>query len=243
MFNASKTLPQMLHSVVGQSYPNWKVILIDDVSDKYEQVECNGIIFGFRELMSRCSDDPNKINITWNSDGRGKRWETENVLYGVSICDDDDIIVRLDADDHISDMDALWILNEAYDKHGVDCLWTAHRWFDSERLTNISISGPLSNDDDPYQTQWKSSHMKTFRKRLLNGVNDLNFRDKDGEYIRRAGDQAIFLPVLHQSRSRGFLNVVMYSYRCEMKNETFESDDAKEQKLEAEFLRRRGFVE
>jgi hypothetical protein len=32
MYNASATLPRMLHSICGQSYENWKIILVDDVS-------------------------------------------------------------------------------------------------------------------------------------------------------------------------------------------------------------------
>ena len=105
-----------------------------------------------------------------------------------------------------------------------------------------NISGPMQDGADPYKHPWVSSHLKTFRKSLITNVPDENFRGPDGDYIKRAGDQAIYLPVLHNSKKRGFFPRVMYYYRIDMKPETFQSDDAKFQKSEGEFLRERGYV-
>ena len=243
MYNASKTLPRMLHSIVGQSYTNWRLILIDDISTHEEQVACNKIIFSMQELMSRSQASPNSISVTWNSDGRGKKWETENVLYGVSMCDDDDIVCRIDADDFLCDLDALRIMNEVYDTYKPDCLWTAHRWFDDKVVATHNISNYLPDTANPYHHPWVTSHLKSFRKCLINDVKDENFRGKTGDYIRRAGDQALYLPILHRANKRMYLPMVIYAYRCDMSAETFMSEDAKFQKKEAEFLRKRGFVE
>jgi DhnA family fructose-bisphosphate aldolase class Ia len=38
---------------------------------------------------------------------------------------------------------------------------------------------------------------------LINDVKDENFRGEDGNYVRRAGDQAIYLPVLSKTKKRG----------------------------------------
>jgi hypothetical protein len=98
-------------------------------------------------------------------------------------------------------------------------------------------------DADPYNFPWVSSHLKTFRKRLINDVNDINFRGEDGNYIRRAGDQAIYLPILFKTKKRGFVPRVFYHYTIDEKNgEVYQTDDAKFQKNEAEFLRHRGFT-
>jgi len=159
------------------------------------------------------------------------------------MCAYNDIICRLDADDFLCDLDALRIINDVYKQTGCDCLWTAHRWFDDRQVTMQNISGPLPPGADPYKTPWCSSHFKTFRKHLLNGVKDGNFRGKDGEYFKRIGDQALMLPALKNSKKYFYLPLVTYSYRCDMSPETFQTADAKFQHDEAVFLRQRGYIE
>lgn len=205
--------------------------MIDDVSDTLHKDKCDRIIDGFRRLGY-----DNAINIIQNDE---KRWEVANVLNGISMCHDDDIVVRIDADDWMCDLDALTIINQCYNETGCDALWTAHRWGFSDH----NISSHLPTNADPYKHPWVSSHMKTFRKHLLNDVKDVNFRGEDGGYVRRAGDQAIYLPVLHKAKNPVFLPRVMYHYTIDDRPETYQTPDAKFQKSEAEFLRSRGFVE
>jgi glycosyltransferase involved in cell wall biosynthesis len=229
MFNASKTLPRMLHSLCGQSYNNWHVVLIDDVSTQDDVQLCSGTLQVFYPLLG------DRVNVVWNKE---KQWEVANVLRGISTCKDDDIVCRLDADDWLTDLDALAFIDNAYRTHQLDCLWTAHRWGFSDK----NISGPMSPDADPYRHPWVSSHLKTFRKRLLNGVNDVNFRGEDGGYIRRAGDQAIYLPVLQNAHRRAYVPRVMYHYTIKDVPETYQTPDARFQRDEALFLRARGYI-
>ena len=239
MYNASQYVGQMLHSICGQSYDNWKVLLIDDCSSQDEIEKENWIITGFKTLLQRLGQDPEKIQVVWNSEGRGKQWEVSNVLYGVSMCDDNDIISRIDADDWLTDLDALKIINALYDHSGADALWTAHRW----GFTDRNISGPMPQAADPYSHPWVSSHFKTFKKVLLNGVPYQNFTNMNGELVKRAGDQAIYLPVLRNSKRRGFIPRVMYHYTIdEQGGQVYQSDDAKFQKSEADYIRTRGYV-
>lgn len=250
MFNASQYVGQMLYSVFGQSYDNWKVILIDDMSDAEHLKKAEDIVQGFiylgangfyaaqhvdevtsTERITRSS----KITLIKNT---SKKWEVANVLRGISECDDDDIICRIDADDWLTDLDALAYLNALYNQTGAEALWTAHRW----GYTDKNISGPMPPGSDVYKYPWVSSHLKTFRKRLINNVNDENFRNEDGEYVRRAGDQAIYLPVLHNTQKRGFVPRCMYHYNINDVPETYQTDDARFQRDEALFLRSRGYV-
>lgn len=232
MYNASDTLAQMLHSIVGQSYKDWRLILIDDVSTGDHALKQRETIKRFLDLDESLDE---RIDVVWNTE---KRWEVANVLHGISMCEDDDIVCRIDADDWLVDLDALTYLNAIYNTTGVDCLWTAHRW----AFTDKNISGPLPMGEDPYKHPWVSSHLKTFRKRLLNGVNDANYRGESGNYIRRAGDQAIYLPCLHNSQRRGFVPRVFYHYTIKDEPATYQTDDARFQRDEALFLRARGYV-
>jgi len=228
MFNAKNTLLRMLHSLAGQSYDNWRLILVDDVSDLDHRAACQKHINHFQ--------DNYRVETYWNDE---KKWEIANVLFGVSKCSDNDIICRIDADDYLVDLDALMYLNVLYESHGFEALWTAHRW----GFTDKNISGPMSPDANPYKHPWVSSHLKTFRKYLINQVPYENFLNQNNELVRRAGDQAIYLPVLSRTTRRVFVPRVMYHYNIDEKNgEIYQTDDAKFQKAEADFLRARGFV-
>jgi glycosyltransferase involved in cell wall biosynthesis len=233
MYNASETLPQMLHSICGQSYENWKLILVDDVSSNLHIEKCKNILKDFSTMLNGRYKE--KIDVIWNDE---KKWEVANVLLGISKCQDEDIVCRIDADDWLIDLDALAIINSAYEQLSCDALWTAHRWSFSDK----NISGPLPPDADVYSYAWVSSHLKTFRKNLINEVKDDNFRGEDGKYIKRAGDQAIYLPILHNAKSKLFLPRAMYHYTIKDVPETYQSDDAAFQRDEAFFLRKRGYV-
>jgi len=233
MYNASDTLSMMLHSLCGQSYDHWKLILIDDVSSQEHREKSEKICNEFKLLLNKKYSD-NIINV-WNVE---KKWEVANVLHGLSFCNENDIVCRIDADDWLTDTDSLAIIDSAYQQTGCDILWTAHRWGFSDK----NISGPMSQDSNPYKHPWVSSHLKTFRKKLLNDVKDENYRGEDGNYIRRAGDQAIYLPALHNSKKRIFLPRVMYHYTINDVPETYQTNDAIFQRDEAVFLRNRGYV-
>lgn len=229
MYNAAETLEKTLHSLYGQSYSNWQLILIDDVSDENHVFECKRLLNLFEQIK------PGHVITSFNSE---KRWEVANVLQGIKMCSENDIVCRIDADDWLTDLDALMIINTYYEQTGCDALWTAHRWSFSDK----NISGPMSDNADPYKHPWVSSHLKTFRKSLLTEVNDINFRGEDGNYIKRAGDQAIYLPALYNSKKRLFLPRVMYHYTIKDIPETYQTNDALFQRDEAIFLRQRGYV-
>jgi len=235
MYNASNTLARLLHSLCGQSYDNWKLALIDDMSDESHRERELDIL---RKFISLDNSLAQKLIVTWNHHGRGKCWEVSNVLHGLTFCDDNDIVCRIDADDWLCDLDALAFINHEYEKTNCDCLWTAHRWAISDK----NISGPMPDNADPYRYPWVSSHLKTFRKYLLNDVKDVNYRGSNGEYIRRAGDQAIYLPALYNSKKRIFLPRVTYHYTIDDVPETYQTADAHFQRDEAVELRNRGYV-
>lgn len=233
MYNAINTLPRMLHSICGQSNTNWKLILIDDVSDPHQKLMSQTIVSTFKMLDKSYHD---KIQVVWNDT---KKWEVANVLHGISLCNDDDIICRIDADDFLCELDALSMIESAYNETNCDCLWTAHRWECSDR----NISGPMANNVNPYTSPWVSSHLKTFRKKLMNGIPYENFLNQNGDLVRRAGDQCVMLPVLYRAKSRIYLPRVMYHYTIdEQGGAVYQTEDAKFQKREADFIRARGIV-
>ena len=228
-FNAEETIGRTLVSVWSQTYPNWKIIIKDDMSTDRTRM----VVDNFKKSFGISNE---QISYTTNTE---KKWEVRNILESLEECESNDIICRLDGDDWLCDTDALTIIDHRYRTTGCNVLWTKHRW----AFSNHNISAPLPRDADPYVHPWVSSHFKTFRKSLIDRVKDENFKGEDGEYFKRIGDQAIYLPVLHQSAGNWhFEPIVAYHYTIDMNPSTFQTEDAKFQKQEGEHLRNRGFV-
>lgn len=230
--NSIKTARQALLSMAGQSHADWRAVVVDDCSTD-----------GTPEFIEACAKQlgiTDRVTVLRN---RQRAWEVSNVLRALSFIEDDEIVCRLDLDDYLCDLNALEIMAKAYEQNpGLEAAWSKHRWLQSSGVTNFNISQVMPADADPYRYQWVSSHLKTWRRSVSRQVADANYRGQDGSYIKRAGDQAIYLPVLKLAKRRVHVPVVMYAYRCEMSQETFSSDDARFQKEEAEFLRNRGLI-
>ena len=228
-YNAQETIGRSILSVWMQTHPNWKIIVLDDMST-------DSTVDTVKNIKKMLGADDNKIQLIVN---KTKKWEVANIVEGLKHCESSDIVCRLDGDDWLCDIDALTIINHRYDTTGVSALWTAHRW----SFSNQNISAALPREANPYLHPWVSSHLKTFKKSLVEAVPDDNFRGPDGDYFKRIGDQALYLPVLYRASGNWHYEpIVAYHYTIDMQPQTFQTDDAKFQKQEAEFLRMRGFV-
>lgn len=228
-YNAQETISRSILSVWIQTHSNWKIIVMDDMST-------DNTVQTILEMKKMLGAGDDKIQLIVNKD---KKWEVGNIVQGLQHCESNDIICRLDGDDWLCDTDALTIINHRYNQTGCNTLWTAHRW----SFTNQNISAPLPREANPYTHPWVSSHLKTFRKSLIEGVSDENFRGPDGNYFKRIGDQALYLPVLYKSSGNWHYEpIVAYHYTIDMQPQTFQTNDAKFQKSEAEYLRMRGFI-
>ncbi|MAH43766.1 hypothetical protein CL614_08680 [archaeon] len=228
-YNAANTITRSLFSVWFQTHNNWKIIVRDDMST-------DGTPEVVDSFKKQFGVDNNRISLTVNTE---KHWEIKNIIEALKETESNDIICRLDGDDWLCDCDALTMINHRYNELNVGALWTAHRWSFSTR----NISGPLPKYVDPYKHPWVSSHLKTFRRSLIEDVKDENFRGEDGDYFKRIGDQTIYLPVLHQAAGNWHYEpTVTYHYTIDMKPQTFQTSDAQFQRQEGEFLRARGFI-
>lgn len=282
-YNAGKTIEKMLMSVILQNYDNWLILIRDDLSTDNTIDEVVRVCQKEKEscLLLDCDlkgyNDPNHVRllggtselsqarvVLWKN--REKFWETKNVLSMIrsEYVSENDIICRLDADDYIFNLCALYDINLVYEQTKCDVLWTANRWSDqfwksncgpipggymiqykfdmSEEVGLVQING----ERDIYKhslNNWNTSHLKTFRKYLINNVNEENFKNKDGEYVKRCGDRAVYYPVLHRCNMPVYFPIQTYYYRIDDVPETYQKEDSLYQKEESDFITRRGYVE
>ena len=170
-YNAAQTIGRSIMSVWFQTHTNWKIIIRDDMSTD----DTPDIVNGLKDQLNLGDD---RVSLTVNTE---KMWEVKNIVEALKECEPSDIVCRLDGDDWLCDCDAMSIINHRYNHLELSALWTAHRW----SYSNHNISNEMPKDANPYTHPWVSSHLKTFRKSLIENVSDQNFRGEDGEYFKR----------------------------------------------------------
>ena len=231
--NAEEYVARCLYSIWAQTHTNWSAIIIDDNSD-------DGTVSEIRRFLDKFENAQDKVTVIENDN---QYHALPNILTGISMSNDDDIICHIDGDDWLCDMDALSLINEQYNHTTVNmgAVWTNQRW-------GFTISGnsrPLPKDANVYTHEWVSSHLKTFRKYLINEIDMENFYDDKGEYFKRVADQAIYLPILDRCQQlelgRTYLPICAYHYNIDQ-NSDFDSQDSLQQQAESLFLRNRGYV-
>lgn len=234
-FNCESNIEQTINTVVAQSYNNWRMIVIDDVStDQTSEV--------VKEISSRYNLG-DKLSVVRREEKYGEVRNTYDIHE--NHCEENDVIVRLDGGDWITDNDCFYILNSLYNQYDPAVMWTAHRW---EYNLQQNISNNLNPAISAYEHPWVSSHLKTFRKSTMDGINKQNYMDDNGDWIMIACDQAVFLPMLEKSRreKRNLLYVpmCMYHYSIDLgREDLFTCERSKNQKASAEWIRDRGYIE
>jgi glycosyltransferase involved in cell wall biosynthesis len=237
VYNCEHTIHRTLKSIAAQSYENWRILIREDMSTDDTATALND--WDFHDLFAHMEEG--KFKITYNEEKHG---EVRNTLEACKEIDDDEVVVRLDGGDWLTDTDALHMLHTVYSQHDPAVCWTQHRW---AYQYGRNISGPLPPDCDVYKYPWVTSHLKTFRKSAINGINHKNFLDDDGNYIMIACDQAVFLPILHKAyldgKPRIHIPKVCYHYNIDLqKPDLFTCERSKNQKVSAETIRLRGYI-
>ena len=179
--NAAQWIGRCIASVRMQTHPEWEMVVIDDASDDDT----------FRVAQEAAAGDE-RIRIVRNN---VRRYALANAVSAINrYARHDAIIAMLDGDDRLSDSAALAAVTDAYRRDTrLDALWTAHAHDDGARAPLCRAIPPGVS---PLDSDWRSSHLKTFRKRLLWGVDRRIWRDAKGEWPRSAYDVALYLPVL-----------------------------------------------
>lgn len=232
-YNCEKEIEQTIISVVGQTYKDWSMVIIDDLSTDGTYEVCKKLIKKYQV--------EDKIEVVKRKEKHG---EVKNTIVEVERLKDDDVVVRLDAGDWLTDLGCLEIIEMGYREHNAEVLWTDQRW----GFSPTSICGPIDIETSVYKQPWVSSHLKTFKVSAFRGLNPSNFMDEEGNYIQIACDQAIFLPMMERARRKNkpliFLNMVMYHYNIDIeKPDLFHNERSYAQKHSAEWIRERGFIE
>jgi glycosyltransferase involved in cell wall biosynthesis len=197
MHSCGDFAPGTIATLASQSRTAWRAIFIDDVSEDgtADVVESVAGELGIADRLTLIRHEE-------------RRYKTRNVVDAVrEHVGDDEIVVMLDGDDWLASDRALEILAREY-AAGWDVVWGNWVGSDGTRGTSWHLNPFLPVRRQP----WVTSHLFSFRARLLKDVPDGEFKDDEGNWFRAACDQAIALPVLERAVRRKHVEEVLYVY-------------------------------
>jgi glycosyltransferase involved in cell wall biosynthesis len=231
-YNASYHLEDLYESLLEQTNENWQWFILNDMSND-DTLEIAQKIEN-KDKLKRVSV------IAWS--------EKKFALKGICDClstfketeyPDDSIIAIVDGDDALCNENTVNLILSEYEKNpNLDSLWTAHSW----DINGMNISKELPDNINPYQYPWVSSHLKTFKLGVFKKIKNKNFQDLDGNWFERGYDQALYLPILHLSKERKFLNEICYLYRINSNSLKIRQWKEKSQMDTIRLVRSRGLI-
>jgi glycosyltransferase involved in cell wall biosynthesis len=177
-----------LGSLRAQSFRRWQAFVTIDACAQTAEAA----------YAARAGDD--RIDIQVNAE---RLYAMANLILAIgrSGAKPDDVIVILDGDDWFASDDALARIALEYQRHG--CWMTYGSWITNDTSRKGLKAGlwPAYPEGTTHfrEAPWLGTAVRSWKKWLWDMIDDRDFRDRDGNYIRVAEDQATMLPMLEMS--------------------------------------------
>lgn len=195
-FNSQDYIETTIDSIASQDYKNWHCYLIDDHStdnsNKIVKEKINSLSKNIRE----------KFSIIENSSNQGalKNQVTTIKKY----CNNDDIIVLLDGDDSLKNDPYIFeLLNSTYHQ-GYEFTYGSC-WSLADNIPLIAQDYPehikQTKKFRDFHFNWilPYTHLRTFRKKLINDIPEDIFKNDKNEWLRAGGDVTLFYETIERA--------------------------------------------
>jgi glycosyltransferase involved in cell wall biosynthesis len=202
-YNNEKWISSCLKSIMLQNYDNYQCIVTDDCSsDKSVEIS-----------MELTKDDSRFILIN----NEQKKLALRNIYESIELSkpDDNDIIITLDGDDWFATKNTLEILNNLYNKE--NCLMTYGSYIEYPSLQRGKFSRKIPEsvvENNAFrESEWMSSHLRTFKYKLWKDIKKEDFLKEDGNFSDGAWDMIFMFPMLEMSKHRScYVEEVLHVY-------------------------------
>ena len=209
-YNCEKYIARCIESIAIQDYDNYKVILIDDCSTD------NTVTNASDMLNSLPNEIREKFTLIVNTKNQGAvRNQIENIRM---IQNPEAVIMLIDGDDSlVNDNSIFSYFNGVYD----DAEFTyGSCWSMVDNIPLISQPYPESiKAERSYRSHhfnWimPYTHLRTFKRFLLDDIDDSLFQDEEGKWFGAGGDGSVFYALIEQANPNKIkcLQQVVYNY-------------------------------
>ncbi len=211
---AEKYIKRCLTTISFQENTDWEAQVVLDPVDGDKSYE---------EALKFQSD---KIHVTKNDT---RLYATANLLKAVELsnCDDEDILVLIDADDWLTHRYVFTIIQSYYERNPA-LLVTHGSWMSYPSMAEPNNNGSYTAEDFKKgirKVDWRASHIRTMKYKVWRSIKDEDLRGPDGEYLRVSWDLAMMWPAIEMAgRTRvEYIPEILYVY-----NEETPHNDKKE---------------
>lgn len=209
-YNAEKYLKDCILSVAQQDYHNYVHILIDDKSTD------NGYAVAIETISTLSEDLQNKFVVIKNEGNVGA---VKNQIDHIRQQNSDDIIILLDGDD--------WLINNNTIFHMYNDYYNDGAEFTYGSCWSLTDSIPLIAQDYPEEVKQNKAyrshhfnwiipytHLRTFKKKLIENVDDSKFKDENGNWFKAGGDGSVFYALIEEAKPDAVRSIkeVIYNY-------------------------------
>jgi hypothetical protein len=129
--------------------------------------------------------------------------------------DKEDVIITLDGDDWFATKNTLEILNTRYEESDCWLTYGSYMEYPSKNRGKFSREIPkeIIDSNTFRESEWMSSHMRTFKYKLWKKIKKEDFLEEDGRFCDGAWDMIFMFPMLEMAAHRSkFIKDILYVY-------------------------------
>ncbi len=203
-YNNAAYCEQNILSILHQQYENYRVVFIDDAStdDTYDRVKA---------LVDR-SPKKEQVELIRNEKNKGS---LKNLYEAIHSCKDNEIVVRVDGDDLLSQPFVLKKLNKVYANANIWMTYGNYLDYPSYKQKPQlcqKIPKSIIRNHRFRQYKWVTAHLHTFYAGLFKKISPEHLT-RDGTFLPVAGDVAVIIPMLEMAADHfQFIDEILYLY-------------------------------
>lgn len=209
-YNAEKYIKSCILSVAQQDYENYLHVLIDDCSTD------NSFEVARQTIDSLPEEIRSKFLLQRNLKNRGAVY---NQITAINMYDNDDIIMLLDGDDWLVNNNSIFHLYNDYYMYGAEFTYGSC-WSLVDNIPLVAQDYPEHIKKNKLYRQHKFNwnmpytHLRTFKKSLLNDIPESEFKDENGEWYGAGGDGSVFYALIEKAHPDNVIAIkeVIYNY-------------------------------
>lgn len=188
-WNASNYIEKCINSIKSQTFLDYRVFLVDDMSTD-DTVK----------IIESLIDGDDRFIIVKNNEKKFKLKNMDELIMDESLFEDEDIIVELDGDDWLFDNNVLNLINKKYTNN--KNLWLTNGSF----IYSNGRFGFASkvNYKTVRQDVFTFSHLRTWKVHLWRQIDEESFLDENNEYFISAPDVAYSLPMIEMAGDKHY---------------------------------------
>ena len=204
MYNAEQYIAKCIESVTTQDYDNYHMYVINDASTD-------------RSYEIALKYQSEHVTVFKNDTNQGAVYNQIRAIE--KFCKDEDIVILLDGDDSLVNDNTVFIYyNNIYD--GSTEFTYGSCWSMVDNIPLISQPYPeavkQSKTYRQHHFNWimPYTHLRTFKKYLINDIDESSFKDSRGQWYKAGGDGSVFYSLIEAADPAKVkcLQDVVYNY-------------------------------